>query len=424
MIKSKINLITGDISNLKKNNGICVDVIVNAAKPTLMGGNGVDGAIHKEVDALLKDEKFTEKIKNKFDDGNYPDARTRCNHGDAVVTEGYGLCKHIIHAVGPKWDEGSKTSFDKLKLTYTRILDLMVDLGHSTIAIPVISSGSYGFEFNIAARIQIVSVYNYLLKLKNKDKFAYDRIKKIYFVIFQESDTNQYIEVLGKYHKYMKDDKQLLLLNSNESFKAYKTEIEINDYKKRNYFGLTKWFRKFLVFSDKLFFVTYNLKRLFADKNWHLRRAFIEIQVIIKTLLSIFFLFYDFNNNIFQIVALVVSITMMLETIIYLSKIVFLADIQNASANIYRSILFIFLNCMEIVFAFAFWYKSSGALNSGSIVAKSIDYLHFSFVNSSRIPKSEFGEYLVCLQTSVQFYIVVIIVAYFMGNFNKLKFNS
>ncbi len=110
-ILDKIIVIQGDISNLKDNQGNVIDiqVIVNAAKPTLMGGSGVDGSIHDAVNNLLKETTFKEEIKREIDGGKvFDDNRIRCNHGNAVVTSGHGLCNFIIHAVGPKWDGGSK----------------------------------------------------------------------------------------------------------------------------------------------------------------------------------------------------------------------------------------------------------------------------------------------------------------------------
>lgn len=431
LVTDKIEIIKSDICDLVNSNGekIQVDIIVNAAKPSLMGGHGVDGAIHKAINSNLKDSTFCEKIRAELDCGDCRKDRIRCKTGDAVVTKGYGLSKYIIHAVGPVWDGGSKSCYDLLKKTYENIIERMLSTECSTIAIPVISSGSYGVPFDVASRVQIVSVINCLLKLKNKEPMLYNQIHKIYFVVFIEREIESYLNIFQKYKEKMVNDTQLLLLSANEAVDAYVKEIELYDYAKRNYFGLIKKFRLFLVKSDKFFFVSYVLKKTLGDKNWHSRRTLIEIEVLVKTFLSIMLLYWPFESNISKLIAVSICIYLMTETIAYISKLVFLSDIQNASANIYRSIVLLFLNCIEINFCFAFLYKIAGALNyvdkeGNSIVKSSIDYLHFSCVNSTQIPTIALGKYIVCIQTAIQFYIVTIVIAYFVSNFNKIKFNS
>lgn len=431
-IVDKLIVIHGDISNLKDEQGNVIDikVIVNAAKPTLMGGSGVDGAIHNAVNDCLNATTFKEEIKRELDGGaELDDSRIRCNHGDAVTTSGYGFCDFIIHAVGPKWDGGSKSCIDLLRNTYEKTLEEFFNLGLSTIAIPIISSGSYSFPFELASKVQVATIFNCLIKLKNKNSEVYNKIEKIYLVVFSERDLELYNKIYSAYRKSMVEEKQLLVLKTNESVDAYSKEINYYDYTKRNYFGITKLFRLFLVKSDVIFFISYFLKKIFADKDWHRRRMFIEFEVILKTIFSSILLVIPIDNKNLKIAAIVISIYLLMETITYLSKLVFLSDIQNASANILRSILLLFFNCVEVNLSFAFLYKSFNVLskvkNNGiEITRTTIDYLHFSCVNSTSIPINTVGKTLVCIQMAVQFYVITIVLAYFIGNFKKIKFNS
>ncbi len=307
-------------------------------------------------------------------------------------------------------------------------MELFFSLESKNIAIPIVSSGSYSFPFDLASKIQISSVFNWLLKLKNKNLVAYEKIEQIYLVVFSERDLEAYMKVFTMYRKSMMKERQLLILKTNESFDAYSKEIVYYDYKKRNYFGITRLFRLFLVKSDKIFFLSYILKKIFADTNWHTRRSFIEFEVILKTTFSSALLFIPIVNSNFKLLAIIISIYFLMETVTYLSKLVFLSDIQNASANVLRSILLLFFNCAELNLVFAFLYKSFNVLshvesNGTAITRTSIDYLHFSLVNSTNIPINGLGKTLVCLQTAVQFYVITIVLAYFIGNFKKIKFN-
>lgn len=98
-IDEKIEIVCGDIIDIVKE--YKVDTVVNAAKRTLMGGSGVDGAIHKAIDKSYFRGYFREKIKHELDIRKaMNDDIIRCNYGNAVITSGYSLCKYIIHTVG------------------------------------------------------------------------------------------------------------------------------------------------------------------------------------------------------------------------------------------------------------------------------------------------------------------------------------
>lgn len=180
-ISMKIEILLGDISTAK------TDVVVNAAKPTLMGGSGVDGAIHTKVNKINGTDFLKNRIIENFgvcDDENYP----RIKSGEFYVTKGYGCWKEIYHAVGIRSDEKenffcSKGKIDKLKKLYNKLLSEFYNKGHKSIAIPIISSGSYGLDEKVARRIAYASVYNFLLKLKSSNIDVFNYIEKIIFVI-------------------------------------------------------------------------------------------------------------------------------------------------------------------------------------------------------------------------------------------------
>lgn len=160
----KIEIIKGDITKLR------VDAIVNAANKTLLGGGGVDGAIHRAAGRELFEECKT---------------LNGCETGQSKITKGYNLpSKFVIHTVGPVWRGGKNNEEELLKSCYLTSLNLAIKNNIKTIAYPAISCGIYGFPIDKAAKIAFETVKDFISQN--------DRIEKIIFIDINDKVINEY----------------------------------------------------------------------------------------------------------------------------------------------------------------------------------------------------------------------------------------
>ncbi len=166
-IVEKLNVIRGDITRLE------VDAIVNAANTTLLGGGGVDGAIHRAAGPQLLAECRT---------------LGGCPTGEARITKGYRLpAQHVIHTVGPVY-RGSEKDPILLAGCYRSSLTLAVENGCKTVAFPAISCGVYGYPIEKACKIAVDTTCEFLS--------AHAQIQQVVFVLFSTSDEKVYLDYL------------------------------------------------------------------------------------------------------------------------------------------------------------------------------------------------------------------------------------
>lgn len=169
---TRIEIVKADITNLK------VDAIVNAANTSLMGGGGVDGAIHRAGGSVILEEcKRIVAIQGG------------CSVGEAVITSGGNLpAKYVIHTVGPVWENGKNNEPEMLANCYKNSLQLAVSNKLYTIAFPNISTGVYGYPKKEAAVIAIKTINGFLQH--NPDMI------KVYFVCFDDENFLLYKSLL------------------------------------------------------------------------------------------------------------------------------------------------------------------------------------------------------------------------------------
>lgn len=167
-----IELIKGDITKIE------VGAIVNAANTSLLGGSGVDGAIHKAGGKSILDE--CQKIRNK---------QGGCKIGEAVITTAGKLpAKFVIHAVGPVWNNGKSNEEKLLASAYFNSLKLVLQNKINTVSFPNISTGIYKFPKEKAAKIAIQTVADFLATT--------EKIEKIIFVCYDDENHQIYSKLL------------------------------------------------------------------------------------------------------------------------------------------------------------------------------------------------------------------------------------
>jgi O-acetyl-ADP-ribose deacetylase (regulator of RNase III) len=169
-----LEIVKGDLTEIE------ADAIVNAANSTLLGGGGVDGAIHRKGGPKILEEckhiRATE----------WPDGLPT---GCATITSGGNLkAKHVVHTVGPIWRGGFHEEANLLKQAYRSSLKLAVTNGLKTVAFPSISTGSYGYPVEEASRVAVGAVKDFLEKE--------DKLERVSFVLFSDRAFEVYLKAV------------------------------------------------------------------------------------------------------------------------------------------------------------------------------------------------------------------------------------
>ena len=168
----EMDLIQGDITKIES------DAIVNAANSSLLGGGGVDGAIHRAGGRQILEE--CKKIRNR---------QGGCKVGEAVYTKAGNLkAKFVIHTVGPKWNNGESNEADKLERCYLNCLSIAEELNLTSVAFPNISTGIYGYPKDKAAKVALSVIQNY----------NYSSLEKVMFVCFDKVNYDLYHSLMRK----------------------------------------------------------------------------------------------------------------------------------------------------------------------------------------------------------------------------------
>ncbi|MCK4965264.1 MAG: O-acetyl-ADP-ribose deacetylase [Dehalococcoidia bacterium] len=171
--KTKLSLLQGDITKQS------TDAIVNAANSGLMGGGGVDGAIHRSGGTAILEE--CRQIVSRI--GRLP-------AGEAVITTGGNLkAKHVIHTVGPVWRGGHSGEPELLASAYRQSLRIAVANGLKSVSFPSLSTGAYGYPVRLAAAVALETVIDFLHQQES--------LEEVVFVLFDDATYQKYGQALA-----------------------------------------------------------------------------------------------------------------------------------------------------------------------------------------------------------------------------------
>ena len=431
----------GKIQDFVKQHNI--DAIVNPARPSLMGGDhdgSVDEAIHQIINSEEQEEPdyFKKYIAEKFESKVHTQKEDviRCERGEAVITEGGKLCKYVIHTIGPKSDrnEGhpdgySSSCVGKLVSCYENVMRLVFEYPEiEKIAIPVVSSGNYGFDFEYAFRIGLVTVYNELLEKKNEYRELFDEVslRKIYFVIPNDNGNcdrarrifDKYMDVFQREHRAVYSS---VLQSQQEALK------EVNMYdEQKGYFAIAKFARQLLMILRYIFVGWTLLKDVFGKRDWVARRQVIEIAAFIKVFIPIILMFLCTSYTsiggswIVQVVFSVVIAYDLGDTVTYLIGLMFLSDIQRPSANVIRSLVMLVVNYIEVQFDMAaiYLFVSNFIYNNEYKVQRAMGFI----IGNEKVIKEY--QWLQFANNGIKFFFLTVALSYFSNHMRMRKFRT
>ncbi|UCF96771.1 MAG: O-acetyl-ADP-ribose deacetylase [Spirochaetaceae bacterium] len=175
LLNGRLIVTTGDITTMS------TGAIVNAANSSLMGGGGVDGAIHRSGGAAIIEE--CKRIRQS----RYPDGLPT---GEAVMTTAGNMpARHVIHTVGPVWHGGGSGEAEQLSSCYRRSLEVAAELSLKDIAFPAISTGIYGYPKDKAALVAFAAVQDFLE--------SSELPQTVYFVFYSPGDARVFLDTIG-----------------------------------------------------------------------------------------------------------------------------------------------------------------------------------------------------------------------------------
>ena len=468
-----LHVVQGDISDqmtLRRvpwsgDRAIRIDTIVNAAKPTLMGSDkGVDGAIHRKIDELLKRKAEAERsqvktfndmiceeidVKDGLGATAGPSGRIRCRRGQAVITKGYGLCDYVIHVVGSIFDgekieageclQDQRKKFKTCSSSRVRTLEscyreiVKVIREHpdiKNVAVPIISSGTYGFPFEMAADIAIATIGNALLEWQQEDGEYFndtrEGLQNIFFFICPRDEEKFEIVsgILAQYSQIFDSGNQVVAQNSLLSQKQYINEIKRYD-KKRGYFCIARTTRLWLTCLRVISVYTY-LKDIFGGQNWQRRRFWVELTVVLKigiaVLIGIAFVHGGQTEpGLLKYLLIFILGYNLADTITYLISLILMADIQKPSANVIRSMLLLLLNYVEVSIETACLYL----LHYGTGRMSFLQALQPGLMGElpEGLKLCSLGDYLLYYgNTAVKFFFITMAFGYLAGHLRQRTF--
>lgn len=458
-VYNMLNVLSEDISDKSTLDRLKIDTIVNAADPTLMGSdkpNSVDYRIHEAIDRLLKQDDPTTSFNDKIceelaeREGRHTtrvqqEKRIRCSRGDAVLTKGYGLCTYVIHVVGAIYDgdiskrkECSNSRVRTLESCYYKIVEIIRSYPDiKNVAIPIISSGNYGFPFEFAARIAVASIGNALLDWRAEDEESFEKADIENIVFFtgkpkaaagQDEDERKKCvrQIIGDYRKFLKIEHRVVFQKSYKSQKQCIEEVRNND-KTRGYFSIARTFRLWLLrFRVILGFVSNFFKDLAGGYDWQRRRFTVEVTALVKMFLPCVIwgavTYWSGMPEKAIILCTAVLCYSTIDTVTYLMVLLFLTDIQRASANVIRSMLLLLFNYIEVSLTMSYLYYLYG---NGTVACRTA--LEFGIMGNIDANGMErmltLKEYLFLYgNAALKFFFLTIVFGYIAGHLSQRTF--